>query len=461
MKRKIIGLCVCAFLLTGLVACGKKEVDNTSSNMEVESTSGVGIVEDDNENTIDDDLKLFKEFYSKFYDEHRDFVDDKGNVMDCFSKIIINDNKAVMAIVDVIEDGKLFDLYLFGTDGKEVVEKARQRDVNTDYIYYDMNIISIDDNLFVICVGEGLEAHIYKVYENNFIEIYNNKNTEKDFDRYHIDKEFNTGLGKNGTGGSVLLYNHYADVSYYDWLLFNDDYSINGTDFETLLDDMMNKEIKDNADVVFCYLDYMGKKYNSNAENAFVLYWKDGIYFELYRDGSAKVSSIDAGYENTEIPEKIIGYAVDKNGWMSKKERELIEKDMSNCEEFGCAVNVSLADELTWNIMKNKDILFEIKAGVTPLTNAITINGISEEKDRLKLIESIVDNLNSVDNQISVKQDMDGSGIIQESFYIMVDKTGKTTGYISEAGKTIEEIKNDKEGDGIYRIFPDLCNEYK
>lgn len=308
MKRKIIGLCLCAFLLTGLVACGKKEV---------ESTSSVEIVEDDNKKTYNDDLKLFKEFYSKFYDEHRDFVDNKGNVIDCFSKIIINDNKTVMAIVDVIEEGKLFDLYLFETDGKKVIEKAKMKDVSTCYMWGDMNFISVDDNLFVTCreyKEDDIIAHIYKVDNNDFVQIYNNKVGIDEDGFYNIVEDINTGLGKNGTEGSFILRCNYGPQKYYDWILYDDDYFVKGTDFETLLDNMINEKIRDNTDILFCYFNYIIKKEGDDADtinDVFVLYWENGIYFELYKDGTAKVSSFDAGYENTEIPDKVNGYKVD------------------------------------------------------------------------------------------------------------------------------------------------------
>ncbi|MGN0317916.1 MAG: hypothetical protein ACI4E1_08310 [Lachnospira sp.] len=456
MKKRIIWLFFSVFLIMGLVACGGKEVDNSSREEEVESDLSANET-DTSKNKYSEDLKLFKTFYTSFYDSHKDYTDSDGIISDCFAKILINDNKAVMAIVDVSKECTFFDLYLFGTDGKEVVEVAKWMNVSVDrYICYGMDIKSIDDNLFAVCAGK--EAHVYKISGNSFDEIYNNGNYSND---NHIDSVINTGLGKDGTGGSRIIYDFYAGGEY-NWFLANDDYSINGSDFESLLDNMVNAKISDNGDVMLCFWDYINKRDNLHNDEKYILYWQDGINFELYEDGTAKVSVIDTGYENAEIPENVIGYTVDINSWVAEKSKEKFSQDIRICDSLRSAtVSILASSEELYGIMTKNGCLIEIKSGVEPLSNAISVSGINNTDQNSKVINEIIKNCSDEKYEIQVKDNLDGSGILQESIYILVDTVGKCSSYISSSGKTIEEIKNDKEKDGVYRLSPDICEEYK
>lgn len=487
MKRKILGLSLCAFLLTGLVACGKEDVENASSGKETESTSGIeeiestssdkevestsGIeevestseieeVENVNKYVYNEDFKLFKEFYSRFYDEHRDFITDKGEVYDCFPKIIINDNKAIMAIVDIIEEGKLLDLYLFETNGEEVIEKAKLKDIST-YEFYGIDVTSVGDNIFITCSRDG-KYLAYKVIDNNFVEIFN----VNDDDVGPVDAlrgyEFKTDLGKNGTGGSFLLWEKY-----HVWrLLYSRSRFFNGTDFETLIDNMINVGVRDNADITFCYYDSYEKKYNdkpyptqvwddSRRTNfEYVYYWEDGIYYELYRDGTAWVYKTDNGYEDAKIPEKVNGYKVDLAAWQEM----LNKKDY----ETGRLLCRSLIDDRWLSGRYNVEVLVEIKTGIEPSTNAIVFSGKCDVKHKSYIIENFMEDFSDDNIRINnPNQFVDGSGIIPESYYVLIrwsstdglDYQGFTATYVSSSGRTLEEIKNDKEGDGIFKIY--------
>ena len=201
MRRKILAVMMCCFMAVGVCACSKKTdtVKETKYQQEI------------NQKTFNKSLEAFKDFYSDFYEEHRDaeaIVD--GICWDCQARIIIdNENTPLMAICDFIVSGDEVspDIYLFEYNGEEVVKKA-----SINGMLWDSDdgftIYCIEDEIYV---GDMDGTYAYRVEDEYMIQL----DTEYSDDEKNI-KGFVTGLGENGLGASYLL---------------NDSLEVRGTDF--------------------------------------------------------------------------------------------------------------------------------------------------------------------------------------------------------------------------------------
>lgn len=305
MRKRILAVMLCCFMAVGVCACDKTTdtVKETKDQQEI------------NQKTFNKSIEAFKEFYSDFYEEHRDadaIVD--GICWDCQARIIIdNENTPLMAICDFIVSGDEVspDIYLFEYNGEEVVKKA-----SINGMLWDSDdgftIYCIEDEIYV---GDIDGTYAYRVEDEYFIQL----DTEY-FDEEKNIKGFVTGLGENGLGASYLL-NDSLDVRGTDFIYseraLGKDINMSGTDFELFLKNMMEADIQNDLDLRFYYADYYLEKGfidEKSDYDAGVLTWEGGIYYRLYEDGTATVLGVDTGYENVSIPDSVMGYVVNKVG---------------------------------------------------------------------------------------------------------------------------------------------------
>ena len=106
MRKKILALALCCCMAIGVSGCGDtaKETATTKDAVTKDTeTENDGTAE--NEKDVKKSLEAFKEFYSAFYEEHRDreVTLENGEIADCPARIIMDDSGSpLMAICDFV-----------------------------------------------------------------------------------------------------------------------------------------------------------------------------------------------------------------------------------------------------------------------------------------------------------------------------------------------------------------------
>ena len=478
MRKRILALVLCCCMAIGVSGCGdtaKETATTKETTTKSTATEEDGTVE--SEKDVKKSLEAFKEFYSEFYEEHRDreLVNNGGEIMDCPARIIMDDSGSpLMAICDFVvlnETEWQYDIYLFEYDGKEVAEKAKIENAKWD----------TDDGFTINCIeGEifigNIDGHYaYKLQDDKFVlldTVYENKKTGEEVKgHYYQDSEytlkgFATGLDSDGLGASYLVYGEERGYNYNHEYLYDNiwcesfflrGYRNNGDKFESLIDKMLVADIKNDIDLkIFYAQDYIDAglfdersvvtvgspdKSSIDKSKAGALLWQAGVYYMLYEDGTAAV------LYGREDP---VEHDVDFCSFLALLDYKLQVA-------YGTLEKEDVDPGFDSNIL-NGDFWVEIKAGEGERCQ-IDIHGIEDEKAREFITEYTKEEYTS-SGGLNFKKDLDGSGIIQESYYAVFSKRSSTV-FISGAGKSLEELMSDTENDGIYKICSIICKEYR
>lgn len=142
-------------------------------------------------------------------------------------------------------------------------------------------------------------------------------------------------------------------------------------------------------------------------------------------------------------------------------ERSKASKDLQDADNIRACFLIALYEPEVWEKSKEEvesvgAICFEIK----------DINGNLEIacQNSTKMghfIDAVKKNMN-YSMTPGLKKDLDGSGVVQSRYYAVLEK-GKdleVSVYISGEGKTMKDLQNDTDGDGVYQCSPNICKEY-
>lgn len=141
-------------------------------------------------------------------------------------------------------------------------------------------------------------------------------------------------------------------------------------------------------------------------------------------------------------------------------DRSKASTDLQNCDNIMMNFVVSLEFPEVWDGVKSelnslKHVCYEVKSveGTPKLKcqNSTNMSALTDD----------VTHYMTTLSEPKLKKDLDGSGIIQSQYYVVITKDKKVSVYISGEGKTLENLLNDTDGDGIYKCAPDICDEYK
>lgn len=147
------------------------------------------------------------------------------------------------------------------------------------------------------------------------------------------------------------------------------------------------------------------------------------------------------------------------SGIVSRVDRSKAAKDLQNGDTLRVAFTIAVNDpevyETVNDVLKEVEyICFEVKA-----INDVPEITCQNNKDMDEVIEIVKTQLTYLSGP-SLKEDLDGSQIEQSQYYVVVSKDYSVRVYISGEGKTLEDLLNDSDCDGIYQSSPDVCSEY-
>ncbi len=145
---------------------------------------------------------------------------------------------------------------------------------------------------------------------------------------------------------------------------------------------------------------------------------------------------------------------------ISGLDRSRLSTDLMDCDCIGSGFSIAMALDEVWNPIKDEvktagNVWFEVTS-VSGVTNIVCRN--SNKMDAL--ITEVKKYAASI-GEPRLTIDLDGSGVKQTTYYVIINANKDVRVYISGAGKDLADLLNDKAGDGVYQCRPEVCDEYK
>ncbi len=146
-------------------------------------------------------------------------------------------------------------------------------------------------------------------------------------------------------------------------------------------------------------------------------------------------------------------------GILTMVDNSKLARDVQNCDTLRITFEIVINDpQVLENVKRALEELtylcFEVK--VIDDVPEITCQNSTDVDDVIQTVKTQLTYLSGP----SLKEDLDGSQIVQTQYYVVVSKDYSVSVYISGEGKTLEDLLNDTDCDGIYQCAPDVCSEY-
>lgn len=146
-------------------------------------------------------------------------------------------------------------------------------------------------------------------------------------------------------------------------------------------------------------------------------------------------------------------------GMISVLDKSKVAMDIQNSDNirsnFLITLNsIEVVESVKAELQTKKNLCFEVKS----VNGAVEITCQNSEN-----MNDLINNVKMYINSLSapvLRKDLDGSGIIQSQYYVLVSDNNDVRVFVSGAGKTMDNLLNDTGDDGIYQCSPDVCKEY-
>lgn len=158
-------------------------------------------------------------------------------------------------------------------------------------------------------------------------------------------------------------------------------------------------------------------------------------------------------------------------GTVDEAAADMISGDIKSCKTIKTAVEVALGNEGFFTLLTygGNGVVIELTPGGKDATavnivgadTEVTFNDFSNEQLRENLTEEILTNIGTEIPAIQYAAQLDGSADDLAMYYVYVSDKGTVYVYLAPAGKTMDDLLADAEGDGIYVITPETAVEYE
>ncbi|MBP3620177.1 MAG: hypothetical protein J6J16_00280 [Lachnospiraceae bacterium] len=188
-------------------------------------------------------------------------------------------------------------------------------------------------------------------------------------------------------------------------------------------------------------------------------------------DKTEKESVVDTTEESNKDDEVVKDDEESVDGSMDEAAAEMIGTDIKTCKTIKTAVEVALGNEGFFTLLTygGNGVVIELTPGGKDATavnivgadTEVTFNDFSNEQLRENLTEEILTNIGTEIPAIQYAAQLDGSSDELAMYYVYVSDKGTVYVYLAPAGKTMDDLLADAEGDGIYVITPETAAEYE